>query len=122
MKASFTIPGRLPSLNDYINACKRAWYIGDSFKKKQVKIVSTFIIACNVPVFERPVYMLFRWFEKNKRRDRDNIRSAEKYIMDALKDRGRIRNDTQKWVLDSRHEISVDEKNPRVEVEIEEAD
>ena len=122
MKAMFTIPGRLPSMNEYISACNRAWFIGQSFKNKQMKLVSLAIMADKVPVFERPVYVTFRWFEKDKRRDRDNIKSGEKYVMDALKHRGRIQNDTQRWVLDSTHEITVDRENPRVEVEIEEAD
>ena len=120
MKASFTIPGRLPSFNEYVNACRRKWFIGASFKKKQTKIISAWIIAGRVPVFTQPVVMTFRWFERDKRRDRDNIRSAEKYIMDALVERLRIKNDTQKWVIDSRHEIAVDKENPRVEITIEE--
>lgn len=120
MKASFTIPGRLPSLNEYISACKRAWFVGEGFKKKQVRLISLWIIYWKVPVFTKPVFMHFRWFEKDKRRDGDNIRSGEKFVMDTLRDRLRIKNDTRRWVLDSKHEIFVDKVNPRVEVTIEE--
>lgn len=120
MTCTFVIPGRLPSLNQYINACKRAWFVGESFKNKQLRIIGTCIVAARVPEFTRPVVMTFRWFERDKRRDRDNIRSAEKYVMDALKRTRRIKNDTQKWVLDSHHEIALDKINPRVEVTLEE--
>lgn len=120
MRASFTIAGRLPSYNEYINSCRRAWYIGASFKKKQTKRVSMELIAAGVPKFTRPVLMHFRWFERDRRRDRDNIRSGEKYIMDALTERERITNDTQKWVIDSHHEILLDKQNPRIEIDIEE--
>lgn len=122
MKHTFTIPGRLPSFNEYIAACNRAWFIGQGFKNKQMKIISAWIMYHKVPVFTKPVVVRFRWFEKDRRRDRDNIRSAEKYVMDALKHRRRIKNDTQKWVLDSQHEITVDKDNPRVEITIEEAE
>ena len=120
MRATFVIPGRLPSLNEYIHACNRAWYIGEGFKKKQMRIIGNAIIACNLPKFLKPVVVYFRWFEKDHRRDRDNIRSAEKYVMDALKQTQRITNDTQKWVKDSKHEILFDPIEPRVEVTLEE--
>lgn len=121
MTFTFVIPGRLPSFNEYIHACNRAWFIGEGFKKKQLRIIGGCIVAAKVPEFTRPVTATFRWFERDKRRDRDNIRSAEKYVMDALKRSRRIKNDTQKWVLDSHHEIAVDKNNPRVEVTLEEA-
>jgi Holliday junction resolvase RusA-like endonuclease len=120
MKHTFIIPGRLPSLNEYIAACNRAWFIGQGFKNKQMRTISVCVIAGGVPVFTKPVTVLFRWFEKDKRRDRDNIRSAEKYVMDALKHMHRIKNDNQKWVLDSKHEILLDKQNPRVEVTLTE--
>lgn len=119
LKATLIIPGRLPSLNEYIAACNRAWFIGQGFKNKQMKMISAWIMYCKIPIFTQPVRMTFRWFERDCRRDRDNIRSAEKYVMDALKHRMRIKNDTQKWVLDSTHEIAVDKNNPRVEVVID---
>lgn len=121
MKATFVIPGRLPSMNQYINACKRAWFVGSAFKKKQMKLIGVFVIAHKIPVFEKPVVMSFVWYEKDRRRDRDNIRSAEKYVMDTLTTMKRIKNDTQKWVLDSHHKVALDPLNPRVEVTIEEA-
>lgn len=118
MSPTFTIPGRLPSLNEYISACNRAWFIGESFKKKQMRLIGTFIQAARVPAYTRPITVYFKWIERDKRRDRDNIRSAEKYVMDALKNTRRIKNDTRKWVLDSFHEIAEDPTNPRVEVTI----
>lgn len=120
MIAQFVIPGRLPSLNQYISACNRAWFIGESFKKKQMRLIGNCIIASQVPKFEKPIVAYFRWFEKDKRRDRDNIRSAEKYVMDALKNTNRLKGDNQKWVLDSIHEILIDKENPRVEITLEE--
>jgi hypothetical protein len=122
MTFTFTIHGRLPSFNEYVNACRRAWFIGASFKKRQTQFIGRAIVAAGVPVFTKPVVMTFRWFERDKRRDRDNIRSGEKYVMDALKETRRIVNDTQKWVLDSKHEIAVDKDNPRVEVVMEDTD
>jgi len=120
MGATLIIPGRLPSLNAYISACNRAWFIGASFKKKQINLIGLYIISCKIPEFKNPIKAEFSWYEKDMRRDRDNIRSAEKYVMDALVQTRRLQNDTQKWVRDSLHHIAIDPINPRVEVCLEE--
>ncbi len=123
MKAAFTIPGRLPGTNEIVTAYKRGrWQAGASQKKKWMQLCAWYIRMAAVPVFTRPIQATFKWYEPNRRRDRDNIRSGTKFIYDALKATGRIVNDSQKWVLDDRHEILLDPKEPRVEVLLEEAD
>lgn len=69
----------------------------------------------------RPVRMIYRWYEKDRRRDLDNVSSfGRKVIQDALVDTGVIKNDGWKEITGFSDEFYVDKKNPRIEVEIEE--
>lgn len=117
----FTIQGRLPGLNEIINACRRNRFMGAKQKEKATAHCGLQILALNVPKFTRPVLIRLHFVEPNRRRDQDNIQSGSKFILDALVRTGRLVNDSQKWVR-VRPEVSdvVDGQNPRVEVEIEE--
>ena len=63
-------------------------------------------------------FFTFRWFEKDKRRDPDNISAGQKYIFDGLVNAGILANDGWSQVLGIEHGYFVDKKYPRVEVEI----
>lgn len=59
-----------------------------------------------------------KWYEKNKRRDPDNVFSAIKYILDSLVEVGVFPNDGQKQVEGIVNWIKVDANNPRIEITI----
>lgn len=124
MTFTFTIPGRLPGLNEIITAARgrAGWFAGAGQKKKWMRYCSQAIIAERVPVFQKPVRIIFVWFEPNGRRDIDNIQSGgSKFICDALVQRLRIPDDSRKWVREVIHKHpDPDKKNPRIEVTIEE--
>lgn len=67
-----------------------------------------------------PIRLKITWYEPNKRRDLDNITYASKYINDALVQARIIEDDSQKYVVGIDNEVLVDNKNPRIEVEIKE--
>ena len=68
-----------------------------------------------------PVRMRYRWYEKDRRRDRDNISSfGRKVIQDALVQAHILQNDGWNEIIEFSDEFYVDKKNPRIEVEIEE--
>lgn len=62
------------------------------------------------------VMIVFRWIEKNKQRDKDNIAFAKKFILDSMQEWGIIPNDGWDQILGFVDEFYVDKKNPRVEV------
>ena len=98
----FIVYDKLPSLNEYINACRRNPFVGASFKKKVENIVSKFIniyLARGIlrPV-DDPIFIFFTWSERTMRRDADNIVSAKKYILDAMQTCNIIVNDNRKIV------------------------
>ena len=114
----FTISGRLPSLNDYINVCRHNKYKAAAFKKRIDTQIISEIRKQRIGKATTPVYIEFLWVEKDRRRDLDNIYSGKKYILDALQTAGVIPNDSQKYVVGLVDMIAFDKVNPRVEVTI----
>ncbi len=70
--------------------------------------------------FRRPVAMRYLWVEKNKRRDKDNIAFAKKFIQDALVKEKVLENDGWAQIESWTDAFTVDAQCPRVEVELEE--
>lgn len=87
---------KLPSLNEYINACRSNRFQGAKMKKDVEDDIMIFL--SKVPVFDNPVRIHFHWIEENKRRDLDNICFAKKFILDALVKSGKLADDNRKIV------------------------
>ena len=119
-RASLTIRGRFPSLNEYINACRRNRYRANTMKKRETTRAA--VAARGVRPFHKPVRVRFLWIEKDKRRDLDNIAFAKKFVLDGLVSAGVLENDNAAHVVGLRDEFAYDKQNPRVEVVIEECD
>ena len=90
------IPFKLPSCNEYINACRSNRYKGATMKKGVENHIMYFLGG--LPQFENPVTIKFHWIERNKRRDLDGICFAKKFILDALVKAGKLRDDNAKCV------------------------
>lgn len=117
----FTIEGRLDNLNTYTKACRSNKYMGANLKKKNEMLVKVGIMEAHLkPVEHYPVRLKIKWYEKDGRRDIDNIVFATKFIQDALVNLRILKDDSQKYVRGLSHEVYVDADYPRIEVEIEE--
>ena len=114
----FEIPGRLPSLNEIIDAAKqgKGRYQPYALMKEEYTTMIGWL-AKKLPNFEK-VALIITWYEPNSRRDPDNIMAGQKFILDALVQAGVIPNDSQKYIQGILHRFDVDRKNPRVKVEI----
>ena len=111
----FEIPGRLPGLNEIIDAAKRNPHEYARMKETCTAMVAW--LAKKLPRFEK-VALVITWYEPDQRRDLDNIMAGQKFILDGLVAAGTIPNDSQKYVRGIVHRFKVDRQNPRVEVEI----
>jgi Holliday junction resolvase RusA-like endonuclease len=60
------------------------------------------------------------WFERNRRRDKDNIAFAKKFLLDGLVKAGVLADDGWDEINDIRDRFAIDPKHPRVEVIIRE--
>ena len=90
------IPFRLPSLNEYVNECRRNKFAGAKMKKQIENDIGLYI--AKLPRFDAPVTIHFHWIEGNKRRDLDNIAFAKKFILDALVKQGKLKDDNRRCV------------------------
>lgn len=116
---ALTIKGRLPGLNQYIAACNSAYAEGNRMKQESVDTVMWHILSQLRGVrFTKPVFIMFTFYEQNKRRDHDNVSSfARKAIQDALVNCGTIKDDGWGYVTGHMDFFEVDSKNPRIVVE-----
>ena len=112
------IDGRLDGLNEYVNACRTHAMVGARVKKENQEFVERYIQIEKIKPAKTPVHIVFSWYEKNKRRDKDNIASAKKYILDALVKQGIIKNDTWDCIQGFEDKFCIDKENPRVCVDI----
>lgn len=90
------IPMKLPSLNQYINECRRNKYVGARMKK-QIESQLAFYIN-QLPKYENPIKINFLWIEGNKKRDLDNVCFAKKFILDCMVKCGRLKDDNRNCV------------------------
>ena len=120
MTKTLTIPGRFPSLNEVIEAAKSHYGAYSKMKKELTLSVALQAKVQGLKAVEGRVRVTFYWYERDARRDVDNICSAgTKFILDGLVEAGIIADDNQKTVVSLAHHFFVDKENPRVEVAIE---
>ena len=108
---------RLPSLNEYVNACRANRYEASKMKKTTERDISLFI--GRLPKFTKPVIVHFIWIEKDMRRDADNIAFAKKFILDALVKNRKLIDDSRRYVKGFTDNFEHG-KNTKVIIDIEE--
>lgn len=119
----FVIEGRLDGLNTYTGACRANRYGANAMKRKnEAKVIEGIKRAGLKKVEGYPLDLHIVWYEPNKRRDIDNITFATKFIQDALVKSGILKDDSQKYIVGLSHQVTVDQKNPRIEVELRKAE
>lgn len=108
-------------MNAVINRNRTNVYLANKLKKDNEAIIKAYILKSKVKKVENyPIDLKIKWYEKDRRRDADNVYSAIKFILDAMVDTGVIAGDSRKYVRNISNEIYVDKDNPRIEVEIKE--
>ena len=116
-----TIPMKLPSLNEYISACKihrGKWNKGNEMKQQTQAEIIWYLKK--IPKFEKPITIKFIWISKvGDRRDLDNICFAKKFILDAMQQCGKLKNDNRNYVTGFTDEFTYG-KEYEVRLEIEE--
>lgn len=90
------IPMKLPSLNEYVNACRRNKYAGAKMKADIENEMHWYLH--NLPTFVGPVFIHFHWVEANKKRDLDNVCFAKKFILDTMVKVGILKDDNRNCV------------------------
>ena len=117
---TITIDGRFPSLNEYIEANRAHKQKGNKMRKESEYIISMYIMQQLRKVhIDKPVFIRYRFFEPNKKRDLDNISGYfHKVFQDSLVYNNVIHNDSWQYITGFQDIFDVDNKHPRIEVEI----
>lgn len=123
MKYKLIIPGLLPGLNEYTEANRINRYKAAAMKNQAENVIGL-MIKSQMRKIEiiKPVIINYTWIEANRKRDKDNICFAKKFIQDALVKTKVLKNDGWKEIEGFTDSFKVDKKNPRVEVEIVEVE
>ncbi|AEE95762.1 hypothetical protein [Mahella australiensis] len=123
MEYKLIIPGVLPGLNEYINAERRNKYQAAQMKKQAEHLVITLCRSQLKGVhIEKPVFISYRWIEKNRRRDKSNVAFAKKFLEDGLVKAGVLKNDGWNEIAGFADEFDVDPKRPRIIITIKEVE
>ncbi len=119
MVSRLIIYGSLSGLNEYTKACRTNPFVGSKMKKDNERIIKLAItVQLKGVIFNGRVWLDFKWYEKNRRRDFDNICFAKKFILDSLVTTGIIEADSWRGIKGFTDTFDVDKDNPRIEVEI----
>lgn len=101
----FEIPGKLPSLNQVIAKNRGNTYAGNKMKQDtERQIAHCICVAQSKGELEKRydcrVVVMVDWYEHENRRDVDNVKSANKFILDAMVKTGVLKDDGPKYVKD----------------------
>lgn len=111
------IHGKFPSLNEYINACRRNPHAGAKMiTDAEKKIVNA---LKGEKKLKPPVRINYLFCEANKRRDHDNVSGFyHKVFQDSLVKAGLLPNDGWNEITGYKDDFIVDKSDPRVEIMI----
>ena len=115
----------LPSLNNLLAEYGRHPNAGNKMKQDCMWICIAAIRKClkSWKVENPPVILHYRFYEPSNGQKRDvmNVMSmADKCFEDALTKCGTIENDNPDWIINTTHEFYYTDKEPWIEIEIEE--
>ena len=114
-----TVPGRLMGLNEYIRLCRSNKYSAAAEKAHTESMIMLHIrTQLKNEKINGKVYLKFNWYEKNRKRDLDNIAFAHKFILDSLVKSQTIKNDGWANISGFSDSFYIDKENPRIEVEL----
>lgn len=92
------LPLILPGLNEVTAANRSHWSKGAKLKREAEEAIMDELRPQKIlPIGRCHIEILF--MEKNKRRDKDNVMSAQKFILDALQKYGILKKDNNQYVV-----------------------
>lgn len=110
------IDGELIDLNTYINACRTNHFKGGILKKDADWIVEVTAKQQKLKPIKSPCFVEFSWYCKNKKKDKDNVCFAKKFIFDGLQNAGILEQDSWGSIDGFTDLFFISKDNPRIEV------
>lgn len=116
------IDGPFPGQNEIVSAAKGfrgRGYGYSKMKKEWTAKVRDEAWKAKLPCFIGPVFLRFTWVEPSRRRDKDNVAAAKKFVLDGLVDAGVLSKDGWKQIDGFADYFGLCKKNPGCLVVIE---
>lgn len=120
------IPGPLPGMNEIVAAAKGSGGKGMGYATmKRIWTEAVWAYARSAGIhrggpFVGPVSFRFLWRERDRRRDKDNVVAARKFVIDGLVAAQVIHKDGWRFVSGWIDDFAIDAATPGVLVEIRE--
>ena len=112
----------IPTANEYI-AAERTHRQRAAAIKRNVELA--LVAECRKQraqaVADYPVCLRYKWLRRDRRTDKSNIIFGQKFVEDALQTAGVLRNDGWAEIDAIEHSFGIDQKNPRLELTITQA-
>lgn len=121
----FMIIGKMPSLNEVIGKTRLNRFAGASMKKKLQQDIKTQLLhqmalkGITKPL-EKACDIKFTFYETNKKRDKDNLISSQKFLLDSMVEVGLLKNDGWKWINNLAYDFKIDNEY-KVFIELKES-
>lgn len=126
MIQTFDIPGRLDGLNEVIGRNRASWRAGAALKRDNQQRVCDAIRAAGIEPVSGAVHIHTLWVEGAKPgakrfvpRDKDNIRSAVKFVLDALVECDVLKDDGWSYISGLSDSYQLNRNSPHIVVTIE---
>lgn len=119
MEQTLVLKYRFPGMNDLIDKNRNSYHSGANMKRKWTNVVTSECYHQKLKPFKKLIDVTFIWTCKDRRRDKDNITAAQKFIFDGLVNSKVIKNDGWHEVGDICHKFILG-KTDKVEVVMEE--
>jgi Holliday junction resolvase RusA-like endonuclease len=112
------ISGRLAGRNEAEKAARTHYAVGAKLKRENTEQVAWMARIQHIKPVVGKALVSVKFFEKDEKRDTDNVFAGTKYILDGLVEEGILINDTRRCVDLQIEPIATDRVNPRIEVTI----
>lgn len=117
------IEGRMPGLNDYIREERQNRYRAADMKRRWTNVVADLATQKREPKHDGRVRVFIRCYERDERRDADNVEAfVKKCSLDGLVRAGVIVDDSRKWLAGCSCDVLTDREFPRIEIQVVDAE
>lgn len=111
-----TIKGELTDLNTYIRIERGNKFAGANIKKKETERIWVECKQQRIELQRKGIFIVFQWYSKDQRKDKDNVSFAKKFILDGMVTAGVLKSDKWDFISGFLDLFFVDKENPRIEV------
>lgn len=111
-----TLKGQFTDLNTYISSLNASRYGGATIKSDETWRARSDCIMSEIKKIDFVPFIIFKWVVPDRKKDKDNISFAKKFILDGITTAHLWKNDGFNNIQGFMDVFSVDKYNPAVHV------